>query len=139
MDRISRDAMLMEIVNTVARRSTCERLHVGALIAKEGRIISIGYNGAPSGLPHCGEPFCDVSQPCTRTLHAESNAIAYAARVGIPTEGCSLYATDAPCVPCAKLIISAGIVEVVYERIYRDDGGLRLLHDAKVLARHFSQ
>lgn len=123
----------------MSRRSTCERLRVGALIARDGRIVSIGYNGAPSGLPHCGPPHCDLLHPCVRTLHAESNAIAYAARTGIATEGCELYTTDSPCMACAKLIISAGIIGVTYERIYRDDGGLQLLHQANLQFRHFSK
>lgn len=131
--RPSRDDMLMSIAKIVAQRSTCNRLHVGAVIATEGRIISLGYAGAPSGMPHCSPETCNVSLPCNRTLHAEANAIAWAARKGLPTEGATLYATHSPCHDvCAKLIINAGITRVVYDEKYRKTEGIDLLRSVGI-------
>lgn len=129
-DRISRDAMLFSIARTVARRSTCERKSVGAVIAREGRVLSIGYNGAPAGMDHCTEVGCWIDSNgggCIRTQHAEANAIAWAAREGIALHGASLYLTLAPCLPCAKLIINAGIQRVEYLELYRDTTALEYL------------
>lgn len=131
--RISRDDMLTVICQVVSLRSTCNRAQVGAVIARNGRIISTGYAGAPSGLPHCGPPHCDLNIPCTRTVHAEAGAISYAAREGIPTEGATLYCTHSPCVDCAKLIVNSGIKRVVYINEYRKPEGLELLRSAGVL------
>lgn len=131
--RITRDQMLMAIAFVVAMRSTCQRLSVGAVVAKRGRILSTGYAGAPSKLPHCGPPVCNPQAPCTRTVHAEAGAISWAARNGISTEGASLYVTHSPCVECAKLIINSGIERVVYGKEYRLLEGVELLRSAGVL------
>lgn len=125
--RISRDDMLMKIAQVIAKRSTCGRAQVGAVIAQSGRIVSTGYAGAPSGLPHCGSDICDLSQPCTRTVHAEMGAISYAARSGIKLEGSDLYCTHMPCLDCSKLIVNAGIKRVIYETPYRKIEGVQLL------------
>jgi len=135
--RISRDGMLIEIAGLVARRSTCMRKQVGAVIAREGRVLSMGYAGAPSGFPHCAEARCDLSKPCTRTVHAEANAIAYAAKIGIALAGASLYTTLAPCAECAKLIINAGIADVVFREVYRTSDGLDLLAQALIPVCHY--
>jgi dCMP deaminase len=127
--RISRDEMLVRMAVIVSERGTCLRAHVGAVIAKDGRVISTGYVGAPSGLPHCLEVGCDISEfsGCIRTVHAEANAIAWAARNGLATDGSTLYCTHSPCANCAKLIINAGIERVVYCEEYRDMKPLAML------------
>ena len=132
MSRISRDDMLIGIADVVAMRSTCLRLHVGSVIAIEGRVLSIGYNGAPPGLPHCTEETCNPSTPCTRTIHAEANSIAFASRYGASIRGACLYCTHSPCIECAKLIISSGIRQVFFRTAYRDTRPLELLKAAGV-------
>ena len=133
MERISRHQMLMQMAMTASLRSTCQRKQVGALLAIDGRPISIGYGGAPSGFPHCDESVCDLTKPCTRTVHAEANAIAFAARKGIATEGSALYCTLAPCLDCAKLIINAGVLHVNYLETYRNSDGIILLATAGII------
>ena len=131
-ERMSRDEFLMEAAVLVAKRSTCLRLHVGAVVAIDGRILSTGYNGAPSGMPHCAPPFCGPSEPCTRAVHAEANCIAFAAKHGIALSGGIMYSTDSPCVECAKLIINAGLRGVTYFREYRDRSPIVLMRDAGI-------
>jgi dCMP deaminase len=131
--RPSREAILFYVVQNIAERSTCDRLHVGAVIAREGRIISTGYNGAPSGLPHCSTVGCEIdpdTQRCVRTVHAEINAIVYAAKFGTAIEDTELYTTDAPCLDCAKAVINSGIKKVFWLRDYHDTRGVRLLQEA---------
>lgn len=137
INRISRDQMLMEMAITASKRSTCNRKHVGAIIAIEGRPISVGYAGAPSGLPHCLEHGCLTGPDggCIRTQHAEANAIAFAARKGISTEKATLYTTVSPCLACAKLILNAGIGEVWYLEKYRKTDGIDLLAQRDVLCQ----
>lgn len=134
-----------------ADRSTCSRLHVGCVVARESRILVTGYNGAPSGMAHCdhecncGYPgkggllfenrhlsSCNSKQPCTISVHAEANAIAFAARHGISLEGAFLYTTHTPCRPCSMLIINAGIIAVVWKEDYMRDDGLELLKAGNV-------
>lgn len=126
---MSRDEMMMRIASIVSMRGTCERAAVGAVIALEGRIIATGYVGAPSGAPHCTSVGCElgVSGGCTRTVHAESNAIAFAAANGISTRGAELFCTHSPCRECAKLIANAGITRIAFEQEYRDTAGIELL------------
>lgn len=154
-NRISRDEMFMEICQTVAKRSTCLRSKVGALIVKEGRIISMGYNGPVSGAPECEalpeiEEFPTVGDflgfreshkntlcegpGCTRSIHAEANAIIFAAKTGVSVNGCTLYCSMSPCTNCAKLIVNSGIAEVKYKEEYRESWGLKFLekHGVKV-------
>ncbi|WP_455363559.1 deoxycytidylate deaminase [[Eubacterium] cellulosolvens] len=130
--RLSRDEVLVKHAALVAERSTCLRSQVGAVIAREGRIISTGYNGTPSGMPHCTPTDCGPDHPCTKTVHAEANAIAFAARYGIKVEGSTLYTQISPCNDCAKLIINSGIRRVVFQDYYRDGQPLVLLADAGV-------
>lgn len=134
LPRIERDEMMMRIATIVSSRGTCKRAYVGAVLAREGRIISTGYVGAPAGLPHCLDVGCDVSEPpgCSRTVHAEANAIAFAARYGISTAGTALYCTHSPCGNCAKLIINAGVTRLIYEQEYRDIRPLALLQTAGI-------
>lgn len=133
--RISRDEMLFMIAQTVAKRSTCLRRSIGALLVVDGRILSIGYNGAPPGQPHCLEEGCLIDPDtggCNRTQHAEANTIAWAARHGIRTAGSVLYTTVSPCLTCAKMIITSGITKVLYFEEYRDTAPMEYLRDAGV-------
>jgi dCMP deaminase len=148
MTRPTRDEMLMEIAFTVAGRSTCDRLSVGAVIARSGRVLATGYNGAPAGMAHCdhtcdctrpGLPFgmkhldsCAAVKPCNNTIHAEANAIVFAARYGVATEHAELFVTHAPCLICARLIINAGIMGVMYAHDYRDVAGVDLLQSQAI-------
>lgn len=136
--RVPIDSSLMAIAHVWADRSTCDRNHVGAVIAKDGRHIGSGYNGAPAGMPHCvhdafpaGPPFrAQLREGCKIAIHAEANAIAYCARDGISVAGATIYSTLSPCYPCSQLILAAGLVRVVYVREYRDTAGIDLLRNA---------
>lgn len=122
--------VLHEMVKAVSKLGTCRRAKVGALIVRDGRIISTGYNGSPPGSPHCTEAGCEMSGGhCIRTTHAEANAIAFAARHGISTEGATIvvygWITGGDlgiCPSCDKLAQSAGIVETVI--VPFENGGL---------------
>ena len=131
----------MAITKMVAKRSTCLRRHVGAILVKEKRILATGYNGAPAGLKHCDEVGClrqDTSIPSgqrhelCRGLHAEQNAIIQAAYHGIPIVGSTLYCTNKPCVICSKMIINAGVKEVLYEEGYDDPLADQMLTEAGI-------
>lgn len=125
--------MLIRIAQIVAERATCGRKSVGAVIAREGRILSTGYNGPAAGMPHCSSDTCTFTQPCVRSIHAEANAIAFAAKNGVSLEGSTLYLTLSPCVSCAQLIANSGIERVVFEHRYRDTAGfLWLIKNSKV-------
>lgn len=139
MERVTRDEMLLGMAKVVALRGTCSRARVGAVISRDGRIISMGYNGAPAGLPHCDHSVTSVSNDggpntlgCTISEHAERNAIAFAARFGLALEGSELTCTHAPCMDCARSIINAGITKVSYETPYRLTAGVELLRQAKL-------
>jgi dCMP deaminase len=118
----------------MAKESTCTRGKVAAIIEREGRIIATGYNGSPSGMPHCIDVGCEVNSEggCERTVHAEANAIAFAAKYGIATNGATMWCSMAPCYTCAKLMINAGINRVKYLTDYRDRRGVNLLREAGV-------
>lgn len=112
----------MQITLQVARRATCPRASVGAVIVRDKRILTTGYNGAPAGLPHCTEVGCLViNNHCVRVLHAEQNAIIQGALHGVDVSGATLYVTHQPCLNCAKMIINAGICRVVYAGDYPDE------------------
>jgi len=131
--RIGRDQLCMDVAQLFAERSTCRRAHVGAAIARDGRILVTGYNGAPAGLPHCGdECHAGTNGGCKSSVHAESNCIAYAARYGIAVDGATLYCTHLPCRKCAELAVNSGIAKVVYLNDYRDHAGLELLRSAGI-------
>lgn len=136
---------MMQMAEAVAQRSTCSRLNVGAVISRQGRPISTGYNGNVSGMAHCEhDPFESVMSyagevvrkttetGCQTAMHAEANAIAFAARHGVATEDAHLYVTHQPCLPCARLIVNAGIEIVYYDHPYRISDGLLLLQLAGV-------
>lgn len=155
--------VFLQMAQTLADLGTCDRAKVGALIVKDGRCISWGYNGAPPGVPHCSENqhgwtpdtltafslmqdeafemgyegedplnFLMERYGCKNATHAEANAVAFAARQGISTEGATLYVTVSPCETCARLLIAAGIVRVVFRTKYRDDSGIVLLYKSGV-------
>lgn len=132
MERISRDILYTTIAMVVAQRSTCRRLKVGAVIVAKNSPVSIGYNGAPKGLPHCDEANCDpAGSKCLSTVHAEINAILFAARMGISIDGATLYCTHSPCDGCARAIINSGLTEVVYSKDY-GLSGIALLMQAGI-------
>lgn len=132
--RPTRDRTLMDMALIVARRSTCQRIPggIGALIAVDSRVISTGYAGPVSGALECCPEVCNASVPCTRTVHAEANAIIFAARSGIAIEGSTMYCTLSPCESCAKMIVNAGIARVLYASEYRSAGGITLLVNSGV-------
>lgn len=116
------DEIYANLAAAVALQGTCPRAQVGAVLVRNGRPLSVGYNGAPPGMPHCDSLYGDhhalVESSCKNAVHAELNAIAWAARNGIPTDGATLYCTHEPCIPCGQAILSAGIVRVVYQIPY---------------------
>ena len=139
--RPSLDEYFMEIAKVVAKRSTCLRQQVGAVIVKDKRILATGYNGAPAGLPHCLDIGCPREQlkvpsgerhELCRAVHAEQNTIIQAAVHGVSIAGATLYTTHQPCIMCAKIIINAGIKKVVYGRKYADERGLEFLREAGI-------
>jgi dCMP deaminase len=131
--RPSWDDYFMGITFQVARRSTCDRARVGAIIVKDRRILTTGYNGSPAGLPHCDEVgHLMVNGHCVRTLHAEQNAIIQAALHGVGVAGSTMYVTHQPCLTCAKMIINAGIRRVVHAGRYLDQNALDFLLQADV-------
>lgn len=116
------DDYFMAIARIVATRSTCDRLRAGAVLVKNKRIISTGYNGSPPGLPHCDGEAGHLMEEghCVRTIHAEHNAILQAAaNPGQSTEGSTLYALYSPCIHCAKYVVAAGIKRIVMGKVYR--------------------
>lgn len=129
------DYAFMEMAKIFATYSTCSRLRVGAVLVRERRIFSTGYNGAPSGLAHCYHAEGD-DRPCEKAVHAEANVIAFAAKHGVSTEGSTLYTTHAPCINCAKLIINAGIAKVIYGETYRETAGESILGQAGIPVTH---
>lgn len=138
MNRPTWDEYFIEITRAVAKRSTCPRAQVGAIIVKAKRILTTGYNGAPRGLPHCLAVGCEiVDGHCVRTLHAEQNAIIQAALHGVPVEGGTIYSTHQPCHVCAKMIINAGLVRVVYLGAYHDEIAIQYLQLANIQIDHF--
>ena len=128
----------MKMAFAIAERSTCLRLNVGAIFAIDGRPLVGGYNGAPSGMPHCTKYDCNPSTPCTKSHHAEANGIAFAARHGVALNGSSLYVTNSPCKPCAMLLINAGVANVYYAIEYRDPSGVDLLKFAGIPTHHYN-
>ena len=147
--RKSWDEYFMEIAEIVKTRSTCLRRQVGAVIVKDNRIITTGYNGAPSGLRHCTDiggcererlhiPSGQRHELC-RALHAEQNAIIQAAKVGVSTEGATIYITLQPCVICAKMLVNAGITRIVHRGEYPDPLSQSILAEAGIeIFRDFS-
>ncbi len=131
MPRPSWDEYFMQIARDVSTRATCNRRLVGAVVVLDKRILTTGYNGAPHGLPHCSEVGCKmVDGHCVRTLHAEQNAIVQGALNGVSLRGATLYVTCQPCNNCAKMIINAGIVRVIFDGDYPDDFAMEMFQQA---------
>lgn len=122
--------MLMEMAHVTAKRSTCNRLQVGAIVARDGRVLMTGYNGPASGLPHCQHSASDG--PCEDAVHAEANAIAFAARHGVAVDGAEMFVTHSPCIHCAKLLVNSGLRCVYFDKLFRDPAGVVLLMRAGV-------
>lgn len=127
MARISRSHLYMRMAELMALRGSCKRAQVGCVITLDNRIISTGYNGPPTNEPPCSEHTCDLSKSCTRAIHAEANAIAHAAKFGLPLNGAVLYCSYSPCPTCSRLIAQAGIKEVYYLTPYKDPAGIEIL------------
>jgi dCMP deaminase len=124
------DLTYLEMAKTWSKLSQCSRLKVGALIVKNGMIISDGFNGTPNGYDNCCED--ENYQTHWYTLHGEANAILKCARWGHSCEGSTLYLTHSPCKNCSKLILQSGISRVVYEEDYRDDLGVQFLKSSGI-------
>ena len=143
-ERPSWDEYFMTLADEVASRTTYLRRAVGAIIVKDRRILATGYNGVPTGLRHCdvtgclreklGVPSGQRHEIC-RGLHAEQNALLQAARYGIDIEGSSIYITTQPCVVCAKMLINAGISEIIYRNPYPDELAMELLGESNIKIR----
>jgi len=128
-NRLDWHQYFMKIADLVAERSTCCRAKVGAVIVKDKNILSTGYNGAPAGLPHCTDAGCliyksitpdgNVEENCFRTIHAEINAIAQAAKHGSSINGADIYVTHTPCIHCLKVLINTGIRNIYYQSEYK--------------------
>jgi len=124
--RVNWDTYFMNIAREVATRSTCPRKSVGAVIVRNKRILSTGYNGSIHGLKHCTDIGCDIDNGhCVATVHAEANAIIHAARNGVCIDDSSMYVTASPCWNCFKLIANAGIKRIYYNEFYRDEKSLK--------------
>lgn len=125
--RPSVDAYFMAMAHLASTRATCDRKHVGAVIVRDGHAIATGYNGSAPGSEHCDDvghdivKLADGTENCVRTTHSEMNAILQAAKFGASTVGASLYTNTFPCWPCAKAILGAGIVRVVFDADYKND------------------
>lgn len=130
MARPTRLDTLMVVAEAFAARSTCDRLHVGAVFATAGRIVATGYNGAPAGINHC--PPGPHDGPCKRAVHAEQNAIAFAAQHGTTLRGSVLVITHMPCLNCSLMLVNTGIIGVTYKKPFRDLSGVNLLREVGV-------
>ena len=138
------DEYFLEVAHLVSKRATCLRRKVGAVLVKDKRILATGYNGAPAGLDHCLDTGClrqELNIPSgerhelCRALHAEQNVLVQAALYGISTKGSILYVTNQPCIICAKMLINAGIKEIVIAHGYPDAKALEFLKKAKIKIR----
>jgi len=130
----------------VATRSTCLRRKVGAVIVKEKRVLTTGYNGAPKGIRHCEEVGCvrlenhilsGTRHELCRGVHAEQNAVIQAAYFGVSIKDAAVYSTNFPCVLCAKILLNAGITEIIYKDDYIDELSRSILSEANVKVRRF--
>ncbi len=144
--RPSYDEYFMEMAHVVAKRSTCLRRRVGAILVKDKHILSTGYNGAPKGLKHCSETGClreDQNIPSgqrhelCRGLHAEQNVIIQAAVFGVSIKGSVLYCTNTPCVVCVKMLINAGVTEIIYAGDYPDELAKQMMSESTLKIKRF--
>lgn len=135
------DEYFMEIAELVKTRSTCLRRQVGAVIVKDNRILTTGYNGVPPKVEHCenagclreklGVPSGQRHELC-RALHAEQNAVIQAAKNGIPIDGSTIYITAQPCIICAKILIASGIQRIIFKGDYPDELSLEMLKESNI-------
>ncbi len=132
-NRISWEKYFINIAQEVAKRSTCDRKNVGAVIVRDKTILSTGYNGSIKGLPHCDEVGHEmINNHCVRTTHAEANAIVQAAKNGVKINNSEIYVTASPCYDCFKLIVNAGIDKIFYYEFYRDERILKFAKDSGI-------
>lgn len=148
MNRPTWDEYFMEMASVAAKRSTCLRRSVGAVIVKNKQILASGYNGTPMGLPHCEEVGCLREQlkvpsgkchELCRGVHAEQNAITQAAYHGVSVKGATLYCTHQPCVVCTKMLINAGIERIVYANPYPDELAQEMMGQSKIHIEIFGE
>lgn len=148
MERPSWHEYFIEMTRVAAKRSTCIRRHVGALIVKDNQILASGYNGAPSKVTHCEVTGClrqklnvpsGERQEICRGLHAEQNAIVQAAVHGVPIAGATIYCTNKPCSICAKMIINAKISKIIYLDDYNDSLADELLADTDIRVLKYTE
>lgn len=148
MNRPTWDEYFMEMATVAAKRSTCLRRSVGAVIVKNEQILASGYNGTPMGLPHCEEVGCLREQlkvpsgkchELCRGVHAEQNAITQAAYHGVSVKGATLYCTHQPCVVCTKMLINAGIERIVYANPYPDELAQEMMGQSKIHIEIFGE
>jgi dCMP deaminase len=131
MKKPSFDDIYMELAENLAKRSHCVKAQVGAVLTKDTRIVSLGYNGPPAGTHNCDEVWPEEGCPrdskgsCSLALHAEQNAILYASKNNVSIEGSTLYVTLSPCIACARVIFTTGIRKVYYLNSYADFKGLK--------------
>ena len=122
MTRATWEEYFMNIAKQVASRSTCDRKHVGAVIARDKTILSTGYNGSIRGMPHCDEVgHMMENEHCVATIHAEANAVLQAAKNGVMIDKAEVYITASPCWPCFKMLANTGIKKIYYGEFYRDE------------------
>ena len=142
--RMDFDTYFMEMAHLASKRSTCIRRKVGAVLVKDNHVIATGYNGASSGATHCSQKNCLREQlkipsgerhEICRAVHAEQNAIVQAARYGIASEGSTIYVTVTPCFICAKILINAGVKEIVIDGDYPDSFTMDLLKEVGIKIR----
>ncbi|MCK4422143.1 cytidine/deoxycytidylate deaminase family protein [candidate division WOR-3 bacterium] len=148
MSRPSWDEYFMKITELVASRSTCLRRQVGAVLVRNKRILTTGYNGPPAGIEHCDKRGgClrdELNIPSgermelSRAIHAEQNAIIQAAKMGISIENSTLYVTTHPCFTCAKMLINAGVKKIIYKEGYPDSFSKGILKEAQVEVKQFN-
>ncbi|MCK4571365.1 cytidine/deoxycytidylate deaminase family protein [candidate division WOR-3 bacterium] len=149
MGRPSWDEYFMRITELVASRATCLRRKVGAVLVRNKRILTTGYNGPPSGITHCEQRGGCIRDELkipsgermelSRAIHAEQNAIIQAAKVGISIEESTLYVTTHPCFTCSKMLINAGVKKIIYKEGYPDSFAMEILKEAGVLVVQFKE
>lgn len=146
MSRPDNDTYFMRMAELVATRSSCLRRNVGAVVVKEKRVLTTGYNGAPKGLRHCAEVGCvrmennilsGTRHELCRGVHAEQNAVIQAAYFGVSIKDSAIYTTNFPCVMCAKILVNAGIREIIYKDEYIDELSRNVLEESKVTVRRY--
>lgn len=147
-NRPSWDEYFLEVAGLVAKRSTCIRRHVGAVLVRNKRILATGYNGAPSGLRHCFDIGClreklkipsGQRHELCRGLHAEQNVLLQAALHGTITRDSQLYITNQPCMICAKMLINAGVKEIIISGGYPDELAVSFLKEARIKVRKIGE